>query len=126
VPRQTFLFLKSRPIQTVPRQGEQIGYFVSLKIDKWKQTVQDRAATQKQKQKAMEGLIGCGIRPMVVRAWLVQGAPPGEVDRDTKVRRLKWVIGKQSGTTGEHKRRAIEQLLEFGVSSSIITEWSRQ
>jgi hypothetical protein len=98
---------------------------MSQQIEKWKRTLQDRASTQKRKQSAVQGLIGSGIHPQIVKAWLLQGAPPGEVDRDTKIRRLKWVIGKQSGTTGDQKRRAVQELLEFGICSEVITSWAK-
>jgi len=95
-------------------------------IEKWKDVLQSRDSGNEAKTKAVRGLIQSGIHPSIVKSWALRGAKNGGVDRDTRIRQLKWVIGRQSGTTGDHKRKAVQQLLDFGISSEVITDWAKQ
>lgn len=102
---------------------EELG--VSKRTEKWKQVIQDRNARNEEKTKAFQGLVSSGINPQIVKVWALAGSKTGGVDSDTRIRQLKWVVSTRSGMTGEQRKRAVQELLQFGVRSEVISEWAR-
>ena len=95
---------------------------MSKQADKWKRILQSRDATQEQKRRAAEGLLGRGVRQDIIKCWSRQGAVNPVTDPLDRAKQLKWILTQSNATSGR-KQNAIEEALALGFSWDAIQQW---